>query len=183
MTGEKEPSDATVVRSVLDGEKEAFALLVERYQDELYRHAERMTGRPDEAADIVQVAFVKGYRNLDRCRNPEKVGGWLFRIAANQCKDWLKNRRRRNLSLDDVRALESEDEEPEDALERGRLGERIRKALDQLVEEQREAFVMKHMEGLSYEEMSERLDASVSALKMRVHRAREELQSLLEEYR
>lgn len=178
-----EMSDAAIVRAVLNGHKEAYSVLVRRYQDELYRHAERMTGRPDEAADVVQVAFVKGFENLSRCRNPDRVGGWLFRITANQCKDWLKNRRRDNLRLDDLHALESEREGPDESTERSRLGDRIQEALDRLVPEQREAFVLKHVDGLSYEEMAERLDVSISALKMRVHRAREELQTLLEEYR
>lgn len=183
LPGDTQLSDAEVVTAVLNGHKDAFSVLVRRYQDELYRHAERMVGRPDEAADIVQTAFVKGFENLSRCRNPDRVGGWLFRIAANQCKDWLKNRRRSNLRLDDLHGLEGEAEEPEEATERSQIGDRIREALDQLVPEQREAFVLKHVEGLSYEEMAERTDASVSALKMRVHRAREELQALLEVYR
>ena len=183
MPGEPDLTDADVVHAVLDGRKELYGVLVRRYQDEMYRHAERMVGTPDEAADIVQAAFLKGFESLSTCRNPERVGGWLFRITANQCKDYLKNRRRSNLRLDDVQALESESGDPEDAAEQVQLGDRIRRALDGLAAEQREAFVLKHLEGLSYEEMSERLDASVSALKMRVHRAREELQALLEEYR
>lgn len=183
MPGEPELTDADIVHAVLDGRKELYGLLVRRYQDEIYRHAERMVGRPDEAADIVQAAFLKGFESLSSCRNPARVGGWLFRIASNQCKDYLKNRRRDNLRLDDMNALESEDGDPENAVEQVQLGDRIRRALDRLAPEQREAFVLKHLEGLSYEEMSERLDSSVSALKMRVHRAREELQGLLEEYR
>lgn len=183
MSGESELSDGAVVRAVLDGRKQAFALLVRRYQDTLYRHAERMTGRPDEAADIVQASFLKGYENLKRCRDPERVGAWLFRIAANHCKDYLKNRRRRDLRLDELAPLPNEREQPEEAMERRQLRDRIGNALQQLAIEQREAFVLKHVEGLSYSEMAQLLNASVPALKMRVHRAREELQTLLEEYR
>lgn len=179
---ENDPSDVAVVRAVLNGEEEAYGVLVRRYQDVLYRHAERMTGHPDEATDIVQLSFLKGFQNLERCRNKEKVGAWLFRINANQCKDYLKNRRRRNLSLDDAGPLPADEGDPEAAAERDQIRSRIHEALDQLTPDEREAFVLKHLEGYSYQEMASMLDASVPALKMRVHRAREELQVLLEEY-
>ncbi len=178
-----DPSDADVVRTVLDGDADAFAHLVRRYKDVLYRYAERMTGRPDEAADVVQQAFIKGYRNLDRCRDPERVGGWLFRIAVNLCKDQLKSRTRREVRLEAGEPLRSERELPEASAERAEIREEIYRALEELSAEQREAFVLKHIEGWSYEEISEQLDVSVSALKMRVHRAREQLQDLLRNYR
>ena len=85
------------MRAVLAGDQDSYAVLVRRHKDSLYRYAERMTGRTDEAADIVQQAFINGFRNLDRCRNPEKIGGWLFRIAVNLCKDQLKGRARREV--------------------------------------------------------------------------------------
>jgi RNA polymerase sigma-70 factor (ECF subfamily) len=177
------PSDAEVVRTVLAGSDEAYALLVRRYEDVLYRYAVRMTGRPDEASDIVQQAFIKGYRNLRRCRQPEKVGAWLFRIAVNLAKDHLKSRAHRNLPLEAVGTVTSEGAGPDERVERTEIRDEIERALARLTPEQREAFVLKHVEGWSYEEMSERLDVSVPALKMRVHRAREELQSLLWRYR
>ncbi|MCA9739719.1 MAG: hypothetical protein KC645_18980, partial [Gemmatimonadetes bacterium] len=83
------PDDAQVVRAVLHGRSEAYRLLVRRHQDALFRHADRMLGSADEAADVVQRAFVTGYRKLSACAEPAKVGGWLFRICANLCKDEL----------------------------------------------------------------------------------------------
>lgn len=168
---------------MLEGESGAYGILVRRYKDVLYRYAERMMGRPDDAEDVVQQAFIKGYRNLDRCRDPEKVGGWLFRIAVNLCKDRLKGRRRRDVPLESANLVSGERENPEARTERAETRERIYRALQRLSADQREAFVLKHVEGWSYEEMSERLDASIPALKMRVHRAREQLQELLERYR
>jgi len=179
----EEPSDADIVRDVLAGDEEAFGLLVRRYKDPLYRYAERMTGRPDDAADVVQQAFIKGYRNLDRCRDPERVGGWLFRIAVNLCKDHLKGRVRREVPLEAGEPLRSSRGLPEEGAERAEIREEIYRALQALSDDQREAFVLKHVEGWSYEEMAEKLEVSVPALKMRVHRAREQLQGLLEHYR
>lgn len=168
---------------MLAGSDEAYAVLVSRYRDVLFRYAVRMTGRPDEAADVVQRAFVKGYRNLHRCRNPEKVGGWLFRIAVNLAKDHLKGGRRREVPLEAAGSVEARRGDPEHGAERAEIRAEVRRALELLTPDQREAFVLKHVEGWTYEEMSERLEASVPALKMRVHRAREALQETLERYR
>lgn len=168
---------------MLDGDREAYRVLVRRYEDVLYRHAARMVDRPDDAADLVQRALVKGFRSLESCRHPEKVGGWLFRITSNLCKDYLKSRDRDGVALEDSAPLQAERGDPDRELERTRLSAELERALDALTADQREAFLLKHLEGRSYPEMSEMLDASVSALKMRVHRAREELQVLLEHYR
>lgn len=173
------PSDGDVVRAVLDGQTDKYRILVRRYQDPLFRHARRMVEGEDRAQDLVQRAFVKGFRKLRSCRNPEKVGGWLYRITTNLCKDHLKSRRRDEVALDDAPQMSSPRGDPDAALERTALREEIREALDRLTPDQKEAFLMKHLEGRSYSEMSELLGASVSALKMRVHRAREELQELL----
>jgi len=176
-------SDADLVEQTLAGADRAYREIVCRYQDLLYRHAERMTGRPDDAEDIVQAAFIKGYGSLRSCRNPDRVGAWLFRIAANGCKDYLKSRRRKDVSFDVTSDVEAEEGNPGEALDRSELRREIERALSGLPEDQREAFVLKHVEGRSYPEVSELLGVSVPALKMRVHRAREELQVLLVRYR
>lgn len=140
-----------------------------------------MTGRPDDAEDVVQAAFIKAHRNLRKCRNPEKVGAWLFRIGANACKDFLKSKRA-TVPVESMTGLVSTEGDPERDADMGLVSAHIEQALQSLPVEQREAFLMKHVEGWSYGEMSETLDVSVPALKMRVHRAREELQVLLERY-
>jgi RNA polymerase sigma-70 factor (ECF subfamily) len=178
-SGGANPEDGEIVGRVLNGDRDAFRLLVRRHQDMLFAHALRMTGQGDVAADLVQTAFIKAYSSLDRCRNPDKFGGWAFRIVANQCKDYLKNVRRRNVDLDSVEPVAG-GEDPSDDLERSELRRRLDAALGTLPADQREAFVMKHEEGWSYEEMAELLAVSVGALKMRVHRAREALVERLE---
>jgi RNA polymerase sigma-70 factor (ECF subfamily) len=174
-------TDAELVRDALQGSDRAFGELVRRYQDLLYRHAVRMTGREDDAEDVVQSAFIKAHRGLRKCRDPERVGAWMFRIGANQCKDFLKSRRV-TVPVQEANELEAADGNPERQTELGRVREEIDRALQSLAVEQREAFLMKHVEGWSYTEMAETLNVSVPALKMRVHRAREELQELLRSY-
>ncbi|MFQ5688844.1 MAG: RNA polymerase sigma factor [Gemmatimonadota bacterium] len=178
-----EPGDAELVAAALAGRRDAYGILVRRYQDGFFRYAERMTGTADDAADIVQVAFVRGFRGLRRCREPERVGGWLFRIVVNLCKDHAKSRHRRDVRLEAVSEVRSERGDPEESARRSEIRGEIERALQELGPEQREAFVLKHVEGWSYEDMSEALGVSVSALKMRVHRAREELKELLRRYR
>ncbi|MFW6084849.1 MAG: RNA polymerase sigma factor [Gemmatimonadota bacterium] len=174
-----EASDADLVARALSGSEAAFAELVERYNDLLCRHAQRMLGRMDDAEDVVQTAWIKAYRRLEQCRDPERFGSWVFRIAANACKDELKSRRSEVVPMDAVGELRSGGDGAADRALRGEQRRAITAALERLPPDQREAFLLKHAEGWSYEEMSERLDVGVSALKMRVHRAREELQKLL----
>ncbi|MFP4623733.1 MAG: RNA polymerase sigma factor [Gemmatimonadota bacterium] len=182
-TGEAvSPTDGEVVSRVLNGDREAYRILVRRHQDALFAHAVRMTGQGDVAADVVQGSLIKAYTRLDRCENPERFGAWVFRIVSNQCKDHLKNVRRRNVDLDSIEPPTGADD-PDRDLEQSELRARLDAALAQLPADQREAFVLKHEEGRSYEEMAELLGASVGALKMRVHRARETLVELLDEVR
>lgn len=182
MAESQTPEDGDVVEAVLAGETDLYRVLVRRYQEPLFRHAMRMVGREDPAAELVQRAFIKGFRKLRTCRNPDRVGGWLYRITSNLCKDYLKDRRRDELPLEDAPPLSAETGNPGNEMERSEMRSDIEAALGRLSADQREAFLLKHVEGRSYTEMSEMLEVSVSALKMRVHRARDELRSLLEDY-
>jgi len=183
MAGPAERTDAQVVRDVLSGDQDAFRLLVRRYGGVLYNHAVRMVGSQDEAADLVQRALVSGYRKLSSCRDPERVGAWLFRILSNLTKDFLRSPRRGDLPLDKLPEVPEPAGGPFDSAHRQEVRNRLQAALGQLTPEQREAFVLKHVEGRSYEEMATFLDVSPASLKMRVHRAREALRVLLEDFR
>ena len=177
-TGEETESDAELVARAIAGSEGAFSVLVGRYNDLLYRHAFRMLGEADDAEDAVQTAWIKAYRSLSRCRDRDRFGSWVFRISANVCKDLVKGRRKGSVSLEAVAEVESPDGGA-DAAVRWDQRRRLNRALGRLAPDQREAFLLKHAEGWSYEEMAEKLGVQVSALKMRVHRAREELQRLL----
>src|SRR5579862_825385 len=171
-------ADQQIIARVLAGNREAFSQLIGRYSDPLYRHALGMTGSPDVAEDILQMSFIKAYQHLAEVRG--RFDAWVFRIVANGCKDWLKNIRRSHLSYD-------EDDQPstyatpEEELDRTELRSDLDRALSTLPVSLREAFIMKHVEGRSYEEMADLLGTTGGALKMSVHRAREALQALLEE--
>lgn len=176
-----ERSDGQVVAAVLEGESDDFRVLVDRYEDTLYGHLCRMAGDETLAAELLQKTFIRSYRRLDQCREPERVGGWMFRIASNLYKDHMKSRARDDVALEDAPPLQSEGENPESAAERGEVRVQLEEALQTLTPEKREAFLLKHLEEYTYAEISERLGVSASAAKMRVHRAREELQEILED--
>lgn len=173
-----EPADAIFVGRVLNGDREAYSALVRRHQEGLFRYARGMGVDRDPARDLVQEAFVEGLRKLDSCRNPDRFEAWLFRILRNRCLDYLKDVRRRAVPLDDVE-LTDEAADPASDAARSELRDRLESALEGLGTDLRDAFLMKHLEGLSYQEISELAGASVSAVKMRVHRARETLRRTL----
>jgi RNA polymerase sigma-70 factor (ECF subfamily) len=174
-------SDEDIVARVRRGDLEAFRFLVQRHQVRLYRYALRMTGDGDTAMDLVQAALIRAHDRLDQCSQPSRFAAWVLAIVANECRHHLR-RRRVYLPFQErtVGALAAPDS-PARALERSELRALLDQALRRLPVEQREAFLLRHVEGLSYTEMAPVTGASVAALKQRVHRAREALGALLEE--
>jgi RNA polymerase sigma-70 factor (ECF subfamily) len=174
-------SDGSLVRRVLRGDREAYRDLVDRHQEGLYRYARAVGLDEDSAADLVQDSLVKGYQDLSRCRDPERFEMWVFRILRNRCLDHLRDVRTRSMSIDEV-SLTDPTSDPVADVQRTELRDRLRATLASMVDDQREAFLLKHHHERTYEEMAELTGVSVSALKMRVKRAREVLKSALEGY-
>jgi RNA polymerase sigma-70 factor, ECF subfamily len=172
--------DAAIVARVLAGDTAAYAILVERYRAQFARYAVRMLGTREDAEEAMQDAFVRAYRSLAKCDDPERFGSWLFRILANRCRTTgtRRGRREKTFVRDEGALLGAADEHP---AERAAWREEIDRALARLDAEQREAFLLKHVEDLGYEEMSELTGVGVSALKMRVKRACERMRVLLQE--
>jgi RNA polymerase sigma-70 factor (ECF subfamily) len=171
-------ADGTIVRAVLAGDEQLFGVLVGRCRAEFGRYAVAMLGDADAAADAMQEACIRAWRSLADCRDPDRFRAWFYRILANQCRTMLARRRPRT-DLDDVEIAAKE--RPDRDLDQQELADRLAAALERLTAEQREAFVLKHVEGRSYEEMEGLLGVGVDALKMRVYRARDTLRSLMGE--
>ncbi len=172
-------TDGEIVRAVLAGDTEQYAELVRRYRDRYARFAARMLGSADEAEDAVQDAFIRAFEQLQQCRDPDNFAGWFFLILRNRC---LAERRRA------VRAGPGGDavtvpatERADGPLEQDERRRALQQALLELTPEQREVFVLKHVEDLSYEEIAGRLGASVPSLKMRMHRAYDRLRERLKD--
>ena len=175
--GVADPRDAELIDAVVGGDVDAFTALVRRYRDLCFRFALRYLGNRDDAEDALQEAFVRAFRRLATCRDPERFGGWLYQIVVNECRTRATRRARRDRRLVNEVSLEIADPA---SLTDPAIGEEIEYALSELVPEQREAFLLKYVEELSYEEMSEITGVGVSALKMRVKRSCERLRELLE---
>lgn len=176
-----EPSDGTVVRAVLQGDVEQYAVLVRRYRDRYARYATRVLGSVDAAEDAVQDALIRAFDQLAQCREPENFAGWFFLILRNRCFA----ERRRDRRIDDIETV-PEPQAPEVSqtrLEQVERSRALQRALLHLTPEQREVFVLKHVEELSYDEIAARVGTGVPALKMRMHRAYDRLRDLLQEMR
>jgi RNA polymerase sigma-70 factor (ECF subfamily) len=138
-----------------------------------------MLGNQDDAEDALQSAFIRAFRNLAACREPQKFGSWLQRIVVNECRTLGTRRGMREARFDRSDAT-IESLSASSPIERKELAEEIEAALQRLSAEHREAFLLRYVEDLGYEEMSELTGAGISALKMRVKRACESLRALLE---
>jgi RNA polymerase sigma-70 factor (ECF subfamily) len=173
-------ADAVAVGRVLAGDVEAYTELVTRYRARFGRYALHMLGNREDAEEVLQDAFVRAYRSLDRCEDPTRFGAWFFSILANRCRTaGVRRARRRAMFVHDEVALHNAAEE-HPAEGRARR-EEIRRALALLRPEHREAFLMKYVEDMGYDEMAGLTGVGVSALKMRVKRACDRLRQLLTE--
>lgn len=172
--------DAAIVARVRGGDSEAYATLVARYRGQFARYAMRMLGNREDAEEALQDAFVRAYRSIDKCDDPGRFGSWLFQILANRCRTAGTRRGRRDKTFvrDEIALLDASEEHPEDQTA---WREEIQRALMMLEDDHREAFLLKHVEELGYEEIAELTGVGVSALKMRVKRACERLRALLQE--
>jgi len=173
-------TDGEVVRAVLAGDTECYGELVRRYRDRYARYAARMLGSLDVAEDAVQDAFVRAYDQLAQCRDPDNFAGWFFLILRNRCFAERRRRAREGPApLDVAAATVPAPGRSDGAVERLEQRQALQRALLELTPEQREVFVLKHVEELSYEEIAARVGVSVASLKMRMHRAYDRLRAQL----
>jgi RNA polymerase sigma-70 factor (ECF subfamily) len=177
------PDDEAAVARARSGDEEAFRLLVERHSRSIYRLAYRMTGRAEDAEDVVQDTFVRAYRQIDRFEARSHFGTWLYRIAFNCAVDYTRTRqhRERPESLDALgRAPVTSGPSAHDLLYASEIDGRVRQALDDLSAQERAAFVMRHFEGCTIDEICRALDLKTNAAKHAVFRAVRKMRAALE---
>lgn len=172
------------VEETLNGNQEAFAELVNTYQNAVYNLCYRMLGERTEAEDAAQEAFLRAYLNMDRYDQARSFKTWLLSIASNHCIDRLRKRRLIWLSLEEplppnVR-LSSDEPEPEDAALDHERGQAVQTLLDELSSEYRAAVILRYWYDYSYAEIADTLDTTESAIKSRLFRARQALAAALE---
>ena len=176
------------IKQVLKGDQNAFADIVSLYQHKLYQVCYRMLGNKQEAEDIAQEAFVRAYMNLHTFDQKRKFSTWLYRIATNLCIDRIRKKKpdyyldaevTGTEGLDLYSQIASDDQLPEETLEQMELQDRIQYEISRLPDKYRTVVVLKYIEELSLQEISEILDMPLGTVKTRIHRGREALRKQL----
>jgi RNA polymerase sigma-70 factor (ECF subfamily) len=183
-------TDAAVVALARDGDSEAFRALVERHSRAVYRLAHRMTGNPSDAEDVVQETFLRAYKQLSRFESRANFGTWLHRIAVNCSIDLIRSRPHREAAhdtadLDHLGEAEGTGvagSSPERLMLSTEVQERIAAAMSALSHMERAAFVLRHFEGHSIEEISRALGLKTNAAKHSIFRAVRKMRMALEPF-
>lgn len=182
-------TDAATVALARSGDSDAFRALVERHGRAVYRLAHRMTGNASDAEDVVQETFLKAYRQLDRFESRANFGTWLHRIAVNCSIDLIRSRSHRETGHDAehlehlgamLDANDAGPRTPERLMMSTEVHERVNAAMNALSRMERAAFVLRHFEGQSIEEISRTLGLKTNAAKHSVFRAVRKMRHALE---
>jgi RNA polymerase sigma-70 factor (ECF subfamily) len=152
-----ELSDSQIIERTLNGEPDAFNLLVRRWERQIYGLTLRMLGRDEEAKDATQETFLSAYRNLSKFRGEAKFSSWIYRIALNTCNTKLRSR--------------------------SKITRHVRRALQGLPSEMRQVIIMKEYEGLKFSEIADVLGIPISTVKTRMYTGLSELRKRLEHLR
>jgi RNA polymerase sigma-70 factor (ECF subfamily) len=189
----RESDDSAVVTAYLGGEERAFQELVERYQTRLLNFIYRTIGDRDRAEDLVQEVFIRVYRHLHRFDRSKKFSTWVYTIASNLAKNELRNRSRNPLVLfqtlqgssdDEDRPIQFEDTtaRPDDLYRKRHLRELVEQTVAQLPEHHRQVFVLRELEGKSYEEIADITACNLGTVKSRLNRARTAFAAIIEPF-
>ena len=179
-SGTNEISDSEIIKRVLSGDTDAFAGLVRKYQAPIRRFCIGVLGDGALADDAAQEAFLKAYLALKTFRGDSTFGTWLYRIAANQCRDLLRRQGRRRLVSLEAMSEETSGDNPvlvdprSNEAPASDHADATLQLLKRLPEKSREVLVLREVQGLSYEEISCALGCSLDAVKARLRRARQE---------
>ena len=179
----KDLGDSELVQAFIEGDQRAFGELVGRYDNRLLNFVYRTVGDRERAQDLVQETFVRVYRHIERFDQSKKFSTWIYTIAGNLAKNELRNRSRNPLVLfqtikknwdADHRPLEWEDPDykPDDLYRKRFLKEKVEEAVDELPEHHRIVFVLRELEGKTYEEIAEITGCNLGTVKSRLNRAR-----------
>jgi RNA polymerase sigma-70 factor, ECF subfamily len=188
-------SDAMAVERTLGGDRDTYRVLVERHSRNVYQMAYRMTGNTHDAEEVVQEAFLRGYKKLSQFAGKANFGTWVYRIGANYAIDVLRQRKvqdsRRERpgeatedgwEVDPLGKVQDMRPSPERLAGSGELALRMKEALEALTPAERTAIVMRHWEGCAIEEIATVLKSNANATKNTVFRAVAKLRRALEPF-
>jgi RNA polymerase sigma-70 factor (ECF subfamily) len=176
------------VERARSGDSDAFRLLVEQHSRAIFRLAFRMTGNEEDAEDVVQETFLRAYRQITRYEARSSFSTWLYRIASNYSLDLIRMRKHREEKReyggtegqDLLQSMPETGPGPDRVLYSSQMKDRVNAALDELSTQERKAFVLRHLEGLSIEEIGQVLGTGTNATKHSIFRAVQKLRRSLE---
>lgn len=182
-------SDLELIEKFNNGDKDAFEQLIIRYERKIYSICFYFLKSREDAEDAAQEVILKLYKKLESFRKEAAFSTWMNYVASNTCRDYLRKRKRNQvLHLDEdirtdegniSRELPSEEDTPEESMEKKELGVLMQEALFKLRDDHKEILLMREYQELSYDEISEILEISVGTVKSRIYRARQDLKGLL----
>jgi RNA polymerase sigma-70 factor (ECF subfamily) len=181
--------DAQLVMRVQKGDKQAFDLLVLKYQRKIQRLLSRMLRDQSDIDDVMQESFIKAYRALPQFRGDSAFYTWLYRIAINTARNWMASQKRRPSSpglnqtedgetFDEIDNL-TDNNTPESVLASREIANTVNAVIEQLPAELRTAIVLREIDGLSYEEIAQTMDCPIGTVRSRIFRAREAIAAKL----
>ena len=179
---EEAAEEAAWIARIAGGEAHLYGRLIDRHQRRLWWSCLRMLGDPDEADDVVQETFVRAWERIGEFDSARRFYPWVFTIARNRCLNALRRRRTwgfRSLSAEDAPAPAAEDRTSAAAEDR-ELARALEECLAELADEQRDAFELRHGDGLRYAEIAAALEIPEGTVMSRLHRARERMRECLE---
>jgi RNA polymerase sigma-70 factor (ECF subfamily) len=179
--------DQAVIARVQAGDRDSFRMLVDRYSQSVFRLAWRMTGNEQDAEEVVQESFLRAYRQIGKYESRASFGTWVYRIASNYALDMMRARRRMGRHTaplpedhtDLMERLPTEAPGADRLVFSGQVGKRIEEAMAELSEQERTAFVLRHYEGQSIEEIGQALSLNANATKNSIFRAVQKLRRAL----
>lgn len=183
---QKGSEDSFLIKQAIRGDAYAFEQLMRKHEGRMYSVALRMFGNREDAQDCVQDAMLHIYRALDRFKGQSSFSTWVYRITMNTCLDELRRRKARaSTSLDALLengwAPTNEKDNPEQSAIEAERRRALSKAIQSLPEDMRSVIILREMQGLSYEEISDVLSVNMGTIKSRISRAREKLRQLITE--
>src|SRR5262245_15622021 len=169
-------TDEELVARAVGGDADSFNELIRRWERPIYALAYRQIGREEDARDVCQETFLRAYRALPGFRGQAKFSSWLYRIALNLCRDWIRRERRtpvvqapEDVDLIELAAEREPSESIEDRVARHDLSRAVERALALLPEEQRTAIVLKEYQGLTFQEIADMVGCPLSTVKTRLY--------------
>jgi RNA polymerase sigma-70 factor, ECF subfamily len=169
-------TDEELVARSIGGDDDSFGELIHRWERPIYALAYRVIGREEDARDVCQETFLRAFRALSGFRGQAKFSSWLYRIALNQCRDWMRRERRtpvvqapEDIDLMDLAAAREPSEPIEELVARKDLARIVERAMTALPEEQRTAIILKEYHGLTFQEIAEVVGCPLSTVKTRLY--------------